>query len=213
MALKRTPPRSKITMPEVHTLDRYVETFCDAPLTRKAVNDLSSHLARVVASQLRHTLPNVNIEVGHRSFGGSVRRHHLDIFSAPSQWGLQLGVDVKGLNSRSSLGKNWNNRVGDLHELAANHHLTFPRAVIGGVLAIPYDGVTTTLMSAIVAAMTRLCGRRAITDAANLLECTSLIVISKEERRIRDDVPAMDSPLRIERFADTMAQLYRERWQ
>src|SRR6476659_3820617 len=113
------------------TLDDYVREFSHAPISRKAVMDLSAMLARVVGSQLQNELPGAKVEVGHHSFGGAVRRHHLDAFIANAHLGLQLGIDVKGLNSASSVGKNWNNRIGDLHELATNHHHTFPKAVMG----------------------------------------------------------------------------------
>ena len=169
-------------------------------------------LAHVVGSALQDKLPGVAVEVGHRDFGGSVRRHHLDAFVANAQLGLQLGVDVKGLNSARSVGKNWNNRVGDLHELATNHHQNFPRGVMGGVLAIPREGITPNTLRNIETAMGRMGGRRAVANAHNLLECACLIVISKDERRIVDDIPSPGSALRVERFAEIMSSVFKERW-
>lgn len=54
------PPPSSPTI----TMQSYVEAFCDAPLTRKAVVDLSALLAQVIGAQLHAELPMVNVEVG-----------------------------------------------------------------------------------------------------------------------------------------------------
>lgn len=212
MASTRTNKARKEQAP---TLSDYVNAFCDAPvpLKRKAVMDLSSILAKVVGSQLQRELPGVAVEVGHKSFGGSIRRHHLDAFVANMHLGLQLGVDVKGLNSPSSVGKNWNNRVGDLHELASNHHQSFPKAVMGGVLAIPYDGLGENILRNIEKSMLNMGGRRGTVNAQNLFEQVCLIVISKEQRRILPDFPKKDGPLRIEAFAGAMADIFKQRWQ
>ena len=50
MATTRTKKTSKEQAP---TLRDYVDAFCDAPLTRKAVMDLSSMLAKVVGGMLK----------------------------------------------------------------------------------------------------------------------------------------------------------------
>lgn len=198
--------------PPAPTIADYAAAFCAAPLTRKAVNDLSSMLAQVVGTQLMVHLPGFPVTVGHRSFGGSVRRHHLDVWIANEHLGLQLGIDVKGLNSSASAGKNWNNRVGDLHELASNHHQVFPKAVLGGVLAIPFEGLTPGTLNNIERSMFNIGGRRALANAHNQLECSSLLVISKERLEIIPNLPSPDSPLRFERFASTMAEIFRQRW-
>lgn len=193
------------------TIEQYVTAFCDAPMTRAAVNQLSDLLARVVGVELQQRLPEEEILVGHRSFGGSNRRHHLDIFVADQHLGLRLGIDVKGLNSKSSVVKNWNNRIGDLHELALNHHSHFPNAVLGGVLAVPFEGLSEYVLKGIERAMFKLQGRRAIADAANLFEGAALLLISKEERRIIDSIPEPGSPIRYEVFGATIAKVYQER--
>ena len=127
--------------------------------------------------------------------------------------GLQLGVDVKGLNSPSSVGKNWNNRVGDLHELATNHHQSFPKAVMGGVLAIPYEGLGENILRNIEKAMLNMGGRRTDGQRAEPVEQASLIVISKERRLVLPDIPKKGGPLRIEAFAEAMADIFKQRWQ
>lgn len=204
------PGRRTLPLPKA-TVEQYVVAFCKAPLTRKAVMDLSAMLAQVVGSQLRPELPGVNVEVGHRAFGGSVRRHHLDAFVANARLGLQMGIDVKGLNSPESVAKNWNNRVGDLHELAANHHLSFPRAVMGGVLAIPYEGISERTLANIERAMMNINGRRAVANTNNVLEVASLLVISKANRQIVDAIPDPNGPLRFEKFAQQMAEVFKQR--
>jgi hypothetical protein len=175
--------------------------------------DLSTILAKVVGAMLQERLPGVAVEVGHRAFGGSVRRHHLDAFVANEHLGLQLGIDVKGLNSPASVGKNWNNRVGDLHELATNHHQNFPRAVMGGVLAIPYEGLGASILQNIERSMLNMGGRRGTANAQNLFEQASLIVISKERRLVLPDIPQKGGPLRIETFAASIADIFKQRWQ
>lgn len=208
-----TKPPKKTSKERAPVLRDYVEAFCDAPLTRKAVMDLSSVLAKVVGAMLQEQLPGAAVEVGHRAFGGSVRRHHLDAFIANEHLGLQLGIDVKGLNSPSSVGKNWNNRVGDLHELATNHHQNFPRAVMGGVLAIPYEGLGASILQNIERSMLNMGGRRGTANAQNLFEQAALIVISKERRLILPDIPQKGGPLRIETFAASIADIFKQRWQ
>jgi hypothetical protein len=196
----------------VPTLQQYVAAFCDAPLTRKAVIDLSAMLAKVVGSQLQECLPAMDVRVGHRVFGGSVAQHHLDAFIANEHMGLQLGVDVKGLNSPSSVGKNWNNRIGDLSNMANNHHQHAPKAVMGGVLAIPFEGITSNTLSNIERAMLNMQGRRSWNNAHSLFEVLALVVISKSDRKILPDFPKGDGPLRIEKFASTMAEVFKQRW-
>lgn len=66
MKPKPAPGASREQKPNLRD---YVDAFCDAPLTRKAVMDLSSILARVVGSMLQEELPGVAVEVGHRAFG------------------------------------------------------------------------------------------------------------------------------------------------
>lgn len=195
------------------TVAEYVSEFCDAPATRKAALDLSTLLAQVVGGQLQAMLPGFPVEVGQRVFGGSVRRHHLDAWVSNQNYGLQLGVDVKGLNSFSSVRKNWNNRVGDLHELSTNHHQHSPKAVMGGVLAIPYEDGAADLIRRIEKAILNLHGRRATTNNVSRLECSSLLVIDKAKRLILNDIPAVGSPIRFERFATIMAEVFLERWQ
>lgn len=199
----------KSTSPRLESIERYVRSFCETDGSRKSVNDLSALLARVVGGSLQQEVVGRKVEVGHRHFGGSVRRHHLDIWIANQHLGLQLGIDVKGLNSPESVGKNWNNRVGDLHELAVNHHSTFPRAVMGGVLAVPAD---STGLDRIEAAMRNLTGRRAVANAANLLECAALLVIDKQTGEVVADRPDPAGPLRFESFAASMARIFEERW-
>jgi hypothetical protein len=209
---KRSPKRKTNVGNDPTTIDEYIAAFCDAPLTRGAVIRLSAQLGRVVATQIRALLPGVDLVAGHRSFAGSNRRHHLDVFIANMHAGLQLGIDVKGLNSAESVGKNWNNRVGDLHELAANHHGNSPKAVLGGVLVIQHNGVTPTTLANIERAMMNLGGRRAYANSYNLLEVASLVAICKERRIIVPDYPTPGSPLRIETYAQTMAEVFRQRW-
>jgi len=210
MATTRTKKTSKEPAP---TLRDYVNAFCDAPLERKAVMDLSSLLAKVVGGMLQEQLSGVTVEVGQRSFGGSIRRHHLDAWVSNEHLGLQIGIDVKGLNSAASVGKNWNNRVGDLHELATNHHQSFPKAVMGGVLAIPYEGLGENILRNIEKAMLNMGGRRGTANAQNQFEQASLIVISKERRLVLPDIPKKGGPLRIEAFAEAMADIFKQRWQ
>jgi hypothetical protein len=210
MATKPTKKTSKEPAP---TLRDYVNAFCDAPLERKAVMDLSSLLAKVVGGMLQEQLSGVTVEVGQRSFGGSIRRHHLDAWVSNEHLGLQIGIDVKGLNSAASVGKNWNNRVGDLHELATNHHQSFPKAVMGGVLAIPYEGLGENILRNIERAMLNMGGRRGTANAQNQFEQASLIVISKERRLVLPDIPKKGGPLRIEAFAEAMADIFKQRWQ
>lgn len=117
------------------------------------------------------------------------------------------------MNSLSSVGKNWNNRVGDLHELATNHHQSFPRAVMGGVLAIPYEGLGASILQNIERSMLHMGGRRGTANAQNLFEQASLIVISKERRLVLPDIPQRGGPLRIETFAAGIADVFKQRWQ
>jgi len=75
---------------------------------------------------------------------------------------------------------------------------------MGGVLAIPYEGLGENILRNIERAMLNMGGRRATTNAQNLLEQACLIVISKERRLILPDIPKKGGPLRIEAFAAGM---------
>jgi hypothetical protein len=83
---------------------------------------------------------------------------------------------------------------------------------MGGVLAIPCENLTESVLKNIERAMGNLGGRRAVTNAHNLLEQACLIVISKERQMILPDFPASDGPLRIETFAKSIATIFRQRW-
>lgn len=209
MARTRSPTFAVGAAP---SLDQYVGAFCDAPLERGAVMALSKMLAGVIGAQLQLLLPEEQVVVGKRDFGGSKRRHHLDAFVHSTDAGLKLGLDVKGLNAASSVRKNWNNRLGDFHELASNHHGTFARAVLGGVIVVPQEEVPDQILSEIHRAMLNAEGRRAIADSPNLLECGCLVVINKAARSIVQDFPKQGSTLRIEVFAERMKQVFEERW-
>ncbi len=208
---RKTTKKTLLDAPQV-TMQQYVDAFCDAPLTRKAVIDLSSLLAKVIGAQLQAELPHVEVKVGHKMFGGVIRQHHLDAFVSNEHYGLQLGVDVKGLNSGKSVGKNWNNRIGDFASMANNHHQHAPKAVMGGVLAIPYEGITPNTLKNIEQTLLNLQGRRAYANAHNIFEAIALIVISKESRKLLDNIPDPSGPLRVERFAKTSAELFRQRF-
>ncbi len=203
--------KRKAAVEPVPTLRDYVEAFCDAdPSSRGDVVRLSGLLAKVVGGELAKALPGYIVRVGHRKYGGVIRRHHLDIFVSTDDLGLQVGIDVKGLNSRESVGKNWPNRVGDLHEMSANHHDKFPYAVMGGVLAIPH-GVRAEQLANIERSMERLGGRRVPADPKDQMESLALLVIDKDKRQVVPDVPAPDSPLRYEKFVPTVVERLLER--
>jgi len=197
---------------KIVTMQEYVESFCDLPSSRKEVTGLSSLLAHAIGREIREALPDADLVVGHRYFGGEIRRHHLDNFVANEHYGLQMGIDVKGLNNASSVRKNWNNRVGDFHELATNHHGHAPKAVLGGVLCVPFEGVPASVLKNLEKSMANLTGRRVVANAHNLLEVAALIVISKKDRKILTEIPDPNGPLRVEKFATALADVFNSRW-
>jgi hypothetical protein len=83
---------------------------------------------------------------------------------------------------------------------------------MGGVLAIPYEGLSEGLLRNIEKAMMNMGGRRAVTNAQNLLEQACLIVISKEQRLVLADIPLPNGPLRIETYARSLAGIFLQRW-
>lgn len=204
--------KANVVAVSIPTMNEYVAAFCDAPNTRKAVMDLSSMLARVVGQQIREALPKFELSVGEKAFGGSVAQHHLDAHISNEHLGLQLGIDVKGLNSGESVGKNWNNRIGDFHAMATNHHSTSPKAVMGGVLAIPFEGITARTHKKIEESMLNMQGRVSWNNHVSQFEGLALMVIHKTERRLMSEFPAAESPLRIEKFAATLAECLNQRF-
>jgi hypothetical protein len=190
----------------------FIDAFCDAPMERKAVIDLSKLLAKSVGADLQKALPMVDLHVGETEFGGTRGGHHLDIY-AKGDDGLRLGIDVKGLNSGASVTKNWRNRVlNDFVAFATKHHQTYPSAVLGGVLVICADNVTSRTIANIEKALKDLNGRRATANVHGLLECVGLAIINKRDRVLLADRPSNDSGLRIEGFARTMASVFNQRW-
>jgi hypothetical protein len=190
----------------------FINAFCDAPLERKAVLDLSKLLAKNVGADVRRALPEVELHVGETEFGGTRGGHHLDVYAKSTQ-GLQLGIDVKGLNSGASVTKNWRNRtLTDFVAFATKHHQTYPKAVLGGVLVICADDVTVATIGKIEKALGDLNGRRATANVHGQIECVALAIIDKAQRRLLADRPASTTGLRIESFAATVAQVFRDRW-
>ncbi|MFA7297840.1 MAG: hypothetical protein WC211_11760 [Dehalococcoidia bacterium] len=102
---------------------------------KRAQIALSGGLGRVLASELKARLPDIQVVAGERTVAGALRSARADVSESHELDGLRLAVELKPINL--AVGRAIWNRFGDVRAFAVNIHLKFPFAVVGGVLAIP----------------------------------------------------------------------------
>ncbi|MEX2647250.1 MAG: hypothetical protein WD249_13400 [Gaiellaceae bacterium] len=188
--------------------------------------DLSNLFARSVAEPLAVMLGDISIvaanrnslmpsehdcvEVGDVRIVGGVRPQNFDVGYRPD--GIRFALDSKTLNDRDSVAKNYQNMINDLATEATTVHTRFPYALVGFIVGVPAPCLVQPQSAALIGTLERL-GRRSLVDEpAHLAEAIALVVWDPASGALLDDVPDLDSPLRLESFSPRVEQLYVERY-
>ncbi len=156
--------------------------------------------------------PRANcIEIGDVRIIGGVRPQNFDVAYRPD--GPRIVFDSKTLNDVSSIQKNWQNMVNDLATEATTVHTRFPYTVVAFMVVIPHPALLERQQRDLVRTLERLAQRINVRDEPHLAEVISLVVWEPSTGEVLREIPEQSSPLRLERFASTLALRYGERFQ
>lgn len=151
------------------------------------------------------------VEVGEVRVIGGVRPQNFDVGYRPD--GVRFVLDAKTLNDKKSVQKNYQNMINDLATEATTVHSRFPHAVVTFVVVIPSPCLVEPQFSSLVGTLERLTGRGSVNDPVQLAEVISLVLWDPTAGNIETAAPAVDSPLRIERFSNLVEKVYSARYQ
>lgn len=151
-----------------------------------------------------------------RVSGGYIDKE-IDVCLMAEDTGPLLAISVK--SQMSSIAKNAVNRFEEYVGDATNLHARYPLLALGFLLIVPKteetfhpDGQQTDLLGRIQALLEQATGRDT-TGKPGSYEASALMVVDFDQPvpSIHPTVPAPESPLRIERFFDSLVQQYRMR--
>jgi hypothetical protein len=123
-----------------------------------------------------------------------------------------LVFDSKTLNDAHSVQKNYQNMINDLGTEATNAHTRFPYAIVAFMVVIPSPTLVSPQKEALTGCLERLCDRFSPIDSPHTAEIISLVVWNPIDGTIAPDWPPSSSPLRIEKFSDTIHGIYLDRY-
>ena len=149
------------------------------------------------------------VEIGPTRIIGGIRPQNFDVAYRPD--GVRFAYDSKTLNSRKSLGKNYQNMLNDLGTEAATVHTRFPAAIVAFILAVPEPCLATHRYN-LTAALTRLSGRVSANGDVHKAEVIALVLWHPDDGSIDASWPQKDSRLRLENFSEQVAACYLERY-
>ena len=150
------------------------------------------------------------VELGATRVIGGVRPQNFDVCYRPD--GVRFAFDSKTLNDLTSVRKNYQNMINDLATEATTVHTRFPYAVVAFIVAVPLPCLVEPQRAALTDTLTRLARRIHVTEHPHLAEVISLVVWNPQTGRVVPNIPARDSRLRIERFADNVQTVYYARY-
>lgn len=150
------------------------------------------------------------VEVGPVRVIGGVRPQNFDVGYRPD--GVRFAYDTKTLNDRESVGKNWQNMVNDLATEATTVHSRFPHTVVAFLVACPIPCVSLAHRRAIIETLERLARRTNVEGPPYMAEVISLVLWNPDDGSIEQVIPAISSPLRIERFSEQVEAAYVSRY-
>ena len=150
------------------------------------------------------------VEVGPVRIIGGVRPQNFDVGYRPD--GVRFAFDSKTLNDSKSVGKNWQNMINDLSTEAVTVHSRFPHAVVAFLVVVPEPCLGEPQRSAMVETLERLARRQRVEDADFMAEAISLVVWNPNDGSISSEIPALLSPLRIEKFSLQVETAYVSRY-
>lgn len=157
------------------------------------------------------TPPEANcVEVGPVRVIGGVRPQNFDVGYRPD--GLRFAFDSKTLNDEKSVNKNWQNMVNDIATEATTVHTRFPHAVVAFLVAFPEPCMSPPQRKAITETLERLSRREGVQDPSHMAEAIALLFWRPQNGTISVELPLADSPLRLERFSETIYRAYSVRY-
>lgn len=154
------------------------------------------------------------VEFGDVTIAGGARTQRFDVAYRPD--GARIAFDNKTLNGEDSMGKNWNNMVNDLVAEATTVHHRFPDSVVAFFILVPEPVLAKgNRLEESSRSIARIGGRvQAQVENLHLAEAICLAawdpatgIISKTKPD-----PATFAMIRIENFASTLEERYRERF-
>lgn len=198
--LSRTPPYSSIQFGEL--FDRAIGQAIAAMLGN----------IPVVTPNSRSLIPSERncVEVGPVRIVGGVRPQNFDVGYRPD--GVRFAFDSKTLNDLDSVRKNWQNMVNDLATEATTVHSRFPYAIVAFMVIVPGPAFPPNQRAAVVETLERLARRVAVDDPLYMAEAISLVVWTPDNGTIDDKIPALVSPLRLEKFSEQVELAYSSRY-
>jgi hypothetical protein len=149
------------------------------------------------------------VEVGPTRVIGGIRPQNFDVAYRPD--GIRFAYDSKTLNTRDSVGKNYQNMTNDLGTEAATVHTRFPSAIVAFIVAIPIPCLGNHRKN-LAWVLTQLSGRKLPGDDAHKAEAIGLLLWDPATGALDPDWPARDSILRIERFSEQIESCYAVRF-
>ncbi len=149
------------------------------------------------------------VEVGPTRVIGGIRPQNFDVAYRPD--GVRFAYDSKTLNSRKSVGKNYQNMLNDLGTEAATVHTRFPSALVAFILAVPEPCLSTHRFN-LTSALTRLSGRKSSNGDVHKAEIIALVAWHPEDGSVDAGWPPQDSRLRVEKFSEQVVECYLERY-
>lgn len=150
------------------------------------------------------------VEIGAVSISGGITPQTFDVGYRPD--GVRFAFDSKTLNDRDSVRKNWQNMITDLLAEATNVHSQYKSAIMAFMVIIPSPCFIEPQRSGILRRLERLAGRARVEDPDYMAEAISLVIWNPKDGQIEGDVPARESPLRLERFAQQVEAIYTSRY-
>lgn len=152
-----------------------------------------------------------------RTLLGAYHQKEVDVSAVAEDVGPLMVVSVKA--PTSSVAKNMVNRYEEGIGEATNLHTRFPMLIFGFLMILPKvdelfaNGAPTPAFERIENLMLATSGRSAVTDPPGSYEAAALVLVNNavDPPAILADVPSPDSPLRIERFFDSLFGLHAAR--
>lgn len=199
-ALSRTPPESSSQFGELFDAEvgRALAVMLGGiPIVKPSSADLIPQQADCV-------------EVGPVRIIGGVRPQNFDVGYRPD--GVRFAFDSKTLNDKKSVAKNYQNMINDLATEATTVHSRFPYALVAFLVVVPEPCLVQPQRAALIGTLERLAGREEVDEPLHLAEAVGLVVWVPDDGTISPSIPPEGSPIRIERFAETVERIYRARY-
>jgi hypothetical protein len=215
-------------------VDRYVQEVCrrlaSGSLTRSDNQQLSTLLGKEIREELPLALSDPGLEFAPGSeitVIGGFRRQQIDVVGGGVQtftWsgrgrrvialpfdGIRIAIEAKSLNTRESIGKNYNNMIMDIAATALNIHMRYPMACVGIVVALSADA-NRNHVDAIVQVLESLNERTKADEPFHLYESCGLFLYDCATETANREVPAPTSSVHMDQFIQRIVDVYRLRY-